>query len=440
MQSVTFQSAHALFSAQKYDTAREQFLMLADQFLNPAFCTFMAGRCQSFKNDLQNAFTYYQKAVSFDDSNAFINREIEHAIVLNNLLDKNNPLIMHYAPYTTNIGDSGSIAGIRAFINAQCEDALFLSLSCRKDVYSIWKEMFPLASAIVVGGGGLYFRQPLPSGWYFPLSLDEVKSLPTPFITYSIGFNQEHSKDPLWEFTDDFIDIIADFNRHSALKSVRDAWSLRLLEKRGIHDVAIVPCPSAFLDSLPWFQLPVDLSKKIVCIAPTDRSMNPSQVSSLVTACCFVAQWLLDNEYFPLFVFHDSSDDMRLAGYLSERNLSCFLPNTAREAITIYRHAEAVIGMRGHSLILAAGQCKPILAISYNKKIDAFMETLTMTDYCLPIRCLDNPPDIIEAFKKVIEHRQVIGVVLEKLRELFFQANEDYSKQIVTLMKPSMQG
>jgi polysaccharide pyruvyl transferase WcaK-like protein len=294
--------------------------------------------------------------------------------------------------------------------------------------------MYRFTSLIVIGGGGLFFRQPLPSGWYFPLSLDELKSISTPTVTYAVGFNQEYSSESAWHHDDTFLNTIAEFHTRFTHKSVRDEWSRDLLEEKGITDVSVVPCPSAFLEPLPWFKPPFDESKKVVCIAPTDRSMTESEQSGLVSACTTVARWLSDNGYCPLVVFHDSYDDMQLATHLARNDLLCFLPNTAREAITVYSKAEAVIGMRGHSLILAAGHCIPVLGISYNKKVAALMELLSLQDYCLPKTCIEDPRQIINSFDKLQQNRQEIIKTLTSKKDLFLKANMEYSGIIAQLI------
>ena len=132
MTNITFKSANELFNQKKYLEAYDQFCRLAERNDNPAFCSFMAGKCLNLSNKNSDAYSYFQKAMEYDDSNAFINREIERLIITNNMIDLNTKqIIYHYFPNTTNIGDSGAAAGIRALLQLKAEDLFFFTLSCR---------------------------------------------------------------------------------------------------------------------------------------------------------------------------------------------------------------------------------------------------------------------------------------------------------------------
>jgi len=432
LSEITFKSANALFSQKKYDEAVDQFRCLIDNNENPAFCSFLAGKCFDLLKQPEQAIPFFKKAVAYDDSNAVINREVERFFAANRLIPADKKIIWHYFPNTTNIGDSGSAAGIRSMLEG--ENLFFFTLSCRNDTMDVLKSYDTRASAVIIGGGGLFFRQPLASGWYFPLSYQEMTGLHVPVITYAVGLNREFSDDGVWNLDEAFIGRIAQFHKGFALKSVRDLWTKTSLEKAGVHDLSLVPCPSAFLKPLPWFNVGIDESSTIVGISITDRSFNNEGKSKLAAVFIAFARWLSQNNFFPLFILQDSADDLPLAKLIRQNSFPCILPNTAREAVSVYKKCSFVIGMRGHSLIIAAGQGIPVLGIAYNEKISAFMDLLDMQDYCINQNDIVGCGDLIKQFERLSSGKNELMSRLKLKRELFYTMNLHYTEKVVKVL------
>ncbi len=433
---ITFSSANDLYSRKKYSEAFEQFCYLAEMKINPAFSTFLAGNALFLSsNNIKDTFSWYTKALHYDDSNSLINREIEHFTLTHGLTDPEKQILWHYFPNTPNIGDSGSAAGIRACINSLTDNCSFLTLSCRNDNMNAITKLDSNCSGIIIGGGGLYFQQPTSSGWYFPLSLQQTKGLNIPIISYAVGFNKEYSDDASWDLNDNFIQKIAQFNNNFTLKSVRDKWSKELLEKNGASNLFLVPCPSAFLKPLFWYKMSINKTDNIVGISITDRSTKNEKKTQLFNTFIELAKWLKNHSFVPLFILQDSTDDLQLAEMIIQNGYQCIIPNTAREAVSIYSQCNFVVGMRGHSLIMAAGQCVPILAISYNKKVDAFMELVGLKDYCINQDKIDTCDDLISAFEKLVDQKDTIISKLEIKKDLFHKMIMDYTKKVIKILQ-----
>ncbi len=433
MAAITIQTANSLFQERRYKQAFEQFCLLVEKMENPAFSSFMAGKCLEEMGEITHAADWYTKAVEYDDSNALINREIERFQIRNNLTPPDRKYLLHYFPNTTNIGDSGSAAGIRALFHSLMDCFFFCTLSCRTDTLAQLKALPLSVSGIVIGGGGLYFKQPLASGWYFPLSSTELEELSLPTVTYAIGFNSEYSDNEVWQLDNTFLKHVADFQRYISLKSARDLWTINILEEYGNRDISLVPCPSAFLEPLSWYKPNIPASKNIIGLSITCRSCREGLHSGLITAFTDFAGWLLHHDFFPLFILHDSADDLPLAEHITAKGFTCIIPHTAREAITIYDSCYGAIGMRGHSLIFAAGRCVPFIGVSYNTKVDAFMETINLREYCLNQNDVTEKIVLINAFEKLLVRRDAIATHLKKKRELSLNYNRTFCKKAVEI-------
>lgn len=435
MEKNTIASANSLFLKQDYIKAFEQYNALTERKLNPAFCSFMAGKCLILSDKKSEGYTYYKNALQFDDSNAFINREVEEFMLLEGMVSSEKMIFFHYFPHTPNIGDSGSAAGIRHIFRSLTDKIFFYSLSCRNDTFLKIKNIKCRPDGIIIGGGGLFFSQPLPSGWYFPLSAQELDELTLPVVTYAVGFNQEFSKDSIWDLNNDFVQNIIDFHASVTVSSVRDLWSKDILKKYNLNDVHLVPCPSAYLPSLTWYDIPECEHGKIIGFSITDRSITENQREAFSNSIVILANWFKENNFIPLFIFQDSSDDSRFAQWLAHKKYTCIFPNTAREAVSIYKKCYAVIGMRGHSVILAGGQCVPVFAVAYNKKVEAVMEILDLSEYCIHQNDLSDTKKVVTKVMKFLSERTSIINKLKLKYDLFYTMNCKYCKTILDVMR-----
>jgi len=63
---------------------------------------------------------------------------------------------------------------------------------------------------------------------------------------------------------------------------------------------------------------------------------------------------------------------------------------TPTRFLALTAHADTVFSMRLHGLICAMAAGTPMLALSYNPKVDAFMQQIKMERYCLPLDGFDS--------------------------------------------------
>lgn len=80
--------------------------------------------------------------------------------------------------------------------------------------------------------------------------------------------------------------------------------------------------------------------------------------------------------------------------------------------LEILNEAQAVIGMRLHSLIFATLTHTPFLALSYSQKVDAFVKSLEMDRYLFTWETL-SVSQLIEGFEELEKHSAPISQKLE---------------------------
>ncbi len=182
------------------------------------------------------------------------------------------------------------------------------------------------------------------------------------------------------------------------LITLRDQDSYNELHKLGINK------PKIEVTADPTFTLPapdksigrkilkiegVPEGKKLVGIAVRDikgKQINPNLAE--------VIDWLSRNhDYLPVFLLFKSPADMEPTAqalkHLKTDSKVIFRQSTPDEMLAIIANLDLLIGMRLHSLIFACINAVPMLGLSYDPKVEAFMKEIDQ-----PFVRLDNDFDV----------------------------------------------
>ncbi|MBN2671823.1 MAG: polysaccharide pyruvyl transferase family protein [Deltaproteobacteria bacterium] len=436
-----FQAGVTFFQQNEVVAAAESFQQAISCGQNPAFSAFMLSQIAKASNDTDEQFRYLQTAMRFDDSHPMICSEAELWRLRHGNVSEAAGRLLHFFPFTPNIGDSGSAMGIRKMLREQhADDLFFLSQSCRTAEYAEVQSLSSQFDGIVIGGGGLYFSNPTPSGWYFPFSAKQLQSLQLPVFTYGVGLNREFAQTDVWRVDDDLQHTLAAFHTLFLLASARDYWSVERLRKYSEQPIAFVPCPSAFLEPLDWYRLNFSPEQRGVALSVTVRGLSEAQQSRVAAVWLDFEKWLQTQGYEPFFVFQDSADDMSLIALFSNSGANVLVPTTAREAVSIYAQCHTVVGMRGHSAILSAGQCTPVATVAYNRKVSAFMDSIGLQDYTIDLDDAFSLQTMIDLFRRIQENRTSVINVLQRKKEAFLQHNRNFARQILSVIKRGSKG
>lgn len=160
--------------------------------------------------------------------------------------------------------------------------------------------------------------------------------------------------------------------------------------------------------------------------------------SNFVDELCISMNRLIDEEnaQIVLIPFHFSEDmavietiEQRMEGRVSSiRN-----KYLTAEMLSIIGNMDVLVGVRLHSLIHAAIMDVPMIAISYDPKINSFMHSIDMKAMC---SILDFKNDFfIEEFEKTIGHKEEIRASIRKnIDELIVKLdkNEELIKELIS--------
>ena len=120
----------------------------------------------------------------------------------------------------------------------------------------------------------------------------------------------------------------------------------------------------------------------------------------------------------PLFVPMHNGKDMDVTDALAAR-VGCgkiLSGLSASELCAIMSRCELVVGTRLHMLIFAASCGVPMIGVSYDPKIDAFLDYIGQREYCFDIRTIAKG-ELLEAAERVIANRDKIRSELPRRAE-----------------------
>jgi polysaccharide pyruvyl transferase WcaK-like protein len=215
--------------------------------------------------------------------------------------------------------------------------------------------------------------------------------------------------------------------------SARDRVSQRRLEALSGREVSLTGDSALFLEPAPRgvvgpilseAGLSPDSSPVVICpraLSGDNRAhyhdpVGEDRVASIRLGLARLADALLREGHQVLFVpFHaaEGDDDRREIGVIKaamgERGAAALDHAPSPEAVaSLLGSARLVVGLRLHSLILAAARGVPVVSVGYDEKIAGFLALAGVPG------CLAEPPDLrVKAFD-ALERREHLGSVLRE--------------------------
>lgn len=303
---------------------------------------------------------------------------------------------------------------LRAFLRA-----LFFAASLRNELRHVASGLALARGAdlIVVAGGG-QLDDYWGGAWSHPYNLFKwaciARAAGTPVVLLSVGYGTEPSR-----FSRLFLRTIL---RMSAYKSFRDPRSASLARERlGEPDPVVVP-DLAFALPVNHAPRPQPVRKAVVGISPIafahPRWWPQKDAALYDTYIDRLAQFVdwLGAQGHELVFFCTDTMDVHCLRDLHER---CTAPVTilttdatrpppyykdVEELVAQLARADLVVASRLHGVILAHRLAKPVLAISYDWKVDVHMQQVGESDNVLDIRTLDAAA-LAAGFARLAQHR-----------------------------------
>lgn len=176
--------------------------------------------------------------------------------------------------------------------------------------------------------------------------------------------------------------------------------------------------------------------EKVIGITITDLQWNPQYAGNIILAekirKIFVEliALILKKNYRVLFLpqlFGLEDDHSYMSRYITDER--CFILNKCYDCNFqqyIISKLYSIIGMRYHSNIFAAKMATPFISISYEQKMQGFMEKIDMMEYCISIQELEIKK-ILALLEKLEQNYNIIKDNLREVNERLFRESKQTS-------------
>ncbi len=373
--------------------------------------------------------------------------------------------IWHVGGYNRNYGDFVLLESIREnlerisdvplnFVNVDCQSTHFFN--------ELIDELNEKADMLLIGGGGFIMNRHEDnslSGWQWSIKNEDIEKIKIPIIVYGIGYNK-FCFDPR-KFKNNTNDSLLLAEKKSSLFSVRNNGTKDELIKRGLdaEKIQVIPDSGMFITPLKKDANILNTNRMLVGINlvsdrpqytyPAEFEKNRKKfLNTLVDVCKYLITKYnaliinldhipeLDKEVNKLFKQKLGSDNYKV---LSEEVPEIYPPSLINSHFLayFYQKMDLVLGMRGHSNIIAFGMKVPFISIGSHNKNRFFLHEINEEKYLVDLRDfknIENCDIIIKKIETLLKDSDYKIRVSNKKEELFSKF-EKFNKDIIEILK-----
>lgn len=397
--------------------------------------------------------------------------------------------IVHIATHTTNIGDGALIKGIQSTLPADIESEITFIDHCLTDFLHFDKLSFDQqyvewlngnADLLMIGGGGFIMGQKKDtSGIALPFEISLLQKLKIPIVVYAIGYNLFYGE--ALRNARALSALIAQIRDLGGLFSVRNDGSKERLEKdlgsAAMDSVWEVPDPGLFVPIEPMLHPQIRSGQRNIvlqlagdrlasrfmkdsdersggmfgALKKRRRQPEPEGVAAVWEVIAKVCNRISSTHEVNFILAPHIHSDLGIAQdfILASRKIpppryfSGFRLEVAgvlrgtRSAsgyFDLYRQADLVVGMRGHSMIVSVGAGTPCVGIVSHPKVEGFLQDCGLEKWSANIMDTNLEDSLVEKIGMLLddssEWRELRTTAVEKMA----QERKQFHREIKRLL------
>lgn len=379
--------------------------------------------------------------------------------------------VLHAATHGHNIGDGALVAGMHATLAEDLAVPLEITpidvLDCKlrgiRDMLPAdkFEAMRGRIDLVLVGGGGMIEggKGNYLSGLNFNFDPALIELLDVPWVFYALGFNQFRST--TFFHRRRLKEVLRRVERRGFLFSVRNDGSLARLEclLGSQPGVASVPDPGVYVPTRPrpLAELDPDRPNVLVQLAGDRTASRYGQGLARIGRSlrgrdpirnlARILTELVDRRSVHLVLCPHLLNDLHVLGRLVDalpqrvvRQSTTMGPvysgaQAAPDFFELYRRADLVLGMRGHSSICSIGVGTPFIGLASHDKVEGFLKEIGLQEWTVD---LDRDPGLAalpHMLDRALNGLDAYRAQVAQLRPALRQQTRDFHARIARLVQ-----
>ncbi len=375
--------------------------------------------------------------------------------------------IWHVGGYNRNYGDFVLLESMRENLSKISPIPLnFVNIDCQSTHFfpELIEQLNNKAAMLLIGGGGFIMNRHEDnslSGWQWSIKNEDIKKIKCPLVVYGIGYNKFHYDER--GFKANMNDSLKETLKKARLFSTRNEGTKAELVRRGLEDakITVIPDPGMFITPL---KIEADFLKQkrmlvgINFVADRPQYTFPPNYEesklevwdNLIKTCEYLIQkyqaLIINIDHIPALdsevnaLFKEKLGENYLV--LSEELPQIYPPSlvNAHYLAYIYQQIDLVLGMRGHSNIIAFGMGTPFISIGSHNKNRFFLQEILEEDYLIDLRNYKenaNCDIIVKKIEKLLNDKEYQKRTAKRRAELK-QRFDNFNQQIIEILKENI--
>lgn len=388
--------------------------------------------------------------------------------------------IIHIAVHSANIGEGALVCGMQKMLKKDIQNPIdfynedrmqFTAYNQKKLNGEYFEWVNQNGKILLIGGGGMirHGKHKNFGGLYIDGNLNALAGLKRPIVIYAVGENLLYNEK--YEYGKELKELIQRVTENGGLFSVRKDESKKRLQLRlndPLEEVQTIPDAGLYVPVTNRVVPQIREGKRNVVIQLAgDKILNRFKIkhSSWPNFGFFKnnvkiinkqikalaeAMDLLKNKWdLNLILAPHITKDWQINGqFVYEcRKISTYLERSfidtygilrgtkhAPSFFDLYKQADLVIGMRGHSAITSVGLNTPFIGLNTHPKLYGFLSEADMLDYCVDIEDDYLQEKIIKLADTLLRDPTKWQTKRDKVMQESIAQTEVFHKQIEALL------
>lgn len=240
-----------------------------------------------------------------------------------------------------------------------------------------------MADGVILGAGNLYENGDL------AVDANALKALRVPLLVFGVSWGDVYNKNGGTSRRTDCLpdETIRLLSSVATRTFVRDQLTADHLGVLGIENVEVVTCPTLFCKDVAKNYMPPRYSvgnTVLISIRNPDRmSVHPSLQYRVYEDIKAVWRILRDHGYQDIKLLCHDYADLRFAEAFDE--IDHLYVEGVQEFLTVLKYCKLNVSFRLHSFLPCVSMGTPSIALTYDRRAEALLETLGIDDWSVNI-------------------------------------------------------